>query len=134
MREFETGATRDTDNGKFDYEGFLSPQVIEAFAAYMHKNRRQADGSLRASDNWQKGMGKDVYMKSAFRHFMDLWMIHRGLIYERPENGEIVTFEDAIGGLMFNIQGYWHETLQEDLNPRAGWAETFQTDYKGDRL
>ena len=27
-RVFETGATRDTDAGKPDYEGFLSPLVI----------------------------------------------------------------------------------------------------------
>src|SRR5687768_4320669 len=35
MREFETGATRNLDNGKLDYEGFLSPLVMERFAEYM---------------------------------------------------------------------------------------------------
>jgi hypothetical protein len=42
------------DAEKPDYEGFLSPPVIEAFGRYMHKNRRLADGSMRASDNWQR--------------------------------------------------------------------------------
>src|SRR5687768_9111242 len=28
-RTFSTGATRDTDNGKLDYEAFLSPLVLE---------------------------------------------------------------------------------------------------------
>ena len=37
---------------------------------------------LRDSDNWQKGFGiehKSVCMKiPLWRHFMDLWMFHRG--------------------------------------------------------
>ena len=77
MREFDTGATRDNDTDKPDYEGFLSPLVLEAYAQYMHKNRVQADGATRDSDNWQKGIPRDQYMKSAFRHFMDLWRAHR---------------------------------------------------------
>lgn len=31
MRKFETGATRDDDNTKSDYEGFFAPEVIERF-------------------------------------------------------------------------------------------------------
>ena len=32
IRKFETGATRDTDQGKYDYEGFLSPVVLDRFS------------------------------------------------------------------------------------------------------
>ena len=105
VRVFETGATRDRDEDKFDYEGFLSPLVLERFAAYMHSHRIQADGKLRSSDNWAKGIPLDAYMKSGWRHFMDWWMGHRGL------KSEAVT-EDALCAMLFNVQGYLHEMLK----------------------
>jgi hypothetical protein len=40
MREFTTGATRNLDEDKHDYEGFLSPYVLRRFAAYMHEHRK----------------------------------------------------------------------------------------------
>jgi len=106
MREFETGATRDVDDGKFDFEGFLSHSVLQEYAAYMHTNRVQADGALRASDNWQKGIPQDAYMKSGFRHFMDWWNLHR--TQENPE----YLIESACA-LLFNVMGYIHEELKK---------------------
>ena len=53
MHHFGTGATRDSDANKLDFEGFLSPPALEAYAEYMHRHRFQADGVVRASDNWQ---------------------------------------------------------------------------------
>ena len=106
MRTFTTGATRDTDVGKYDYEGFLSPLVIERFAAYLHKHRIQSDGQQRASDNWQKGIPMDTYVKSAWRHFFDWWKQHRG--YKSSED-----IEDSICAVIFNAQGYLHERLKE---------------------
>lgn len=110
MRTFDTGATRDNDDTKLDYEGFLSPIVLERFAQYMHKNRVQADGKLRASDNWQKGIPKDQYMKSAYRHFMDVWLNHR-------HHSAREDMETSICALMFNIMGYLHEELRHENNP-----------------
>ena len=83
VRTFDTGANRDVDEGKLDFEGFLSPTVLKAYAEYMHKNRTLRDGSLRDSDNWQKGIPIPVYMKSMYRHFFDVWSNYRGL--ETPE-------------------------------------------------
>ena len=77
MRYFETGATRNTDATSHDFEGFISPLVISRFGEYMHSHRQQADGKLRDSDNWQKGIPQDSYMKSGWRHFLDWWMGHR---------------------------------------------------------
>lgn len=111
MRFFDTGATRDSDENKYDYEGFLHPIVIERYARYMHKHRKQANGRLRASDNWQKGIPKDAYMKSAFRHFMDWWMEHRG--YKARED-----LEEALCALSFNVQGYLYEVLKEKNNDK----------------
>ncbi len=108
MRQFDTGATRDTDTNKYDYEGFLHPSVLEAYAAYMHKNRVQADGKLRDSDNWQKGIPKDAYMKSMFRHFMDVWKMHRGV---PGGNADMV---ENLSALLFNVMGYMYEELRSD--------------------
>lgn len=105
MREFDTGATRNLDASKLDYEGFLSPLVLERFAEYMHANRQQADGKLRDSDNWQKGIPSNSYMKSGWRHFFDWWKGHRGL----PASEDV---ETACCALLFNVQGYLHEHLK----------------------
>ena len=106
IRTFRTGATRDTDEGKHDFEGYLSPIVINRFGEYMSKHREQSDGSLRASDNWQKGMPKDQYIKSLLRHVQDMWLEHRG--YKGREE-----MEEIICAIMFNAQGYLHELLKE---------------------
>jgi len=108
MRQFKSGATRDSADGKFDYEGFLSPLVIARFGEYMHKHRLQSDGNLRDSDNWQKGIPKEAYIKSAWRHFMDWWGECRG--YASKDG-----LEEALCALLFNIQGYLHEHLKEKL-------------------
>lgn len=112
MRTFETGATRDSEEGKLDFEGFLSPLALEAFAEYMNVHRKQADGGLRASDNWQRGMGMDVFMKSAWRHFFSWWKIHRGWPVTDERDGHSVTVDEAICGLLFNCFGYLHEHLK----------------------
>jgi hypothetical protein len=78
LRTFASGATRDTASGKIDPEGFLDPLVILAFSEYMDRHRVQSDGSLRASDNWQAGFPRAQTMKSLWRHFLDLWLLHRG--------------------------------------------------------
>ena len=112
IRTFETGATRDSDDGKYDYEGFLSPLVLERFAAYMHQHRKMADGSMRASDNWQAGMPLAVLVKSAWRHFFAWWKIHRGGTVLDERDGHEVTVDEAICGVLFNAMGYLHETIK----------------------
>lgn len=107
MREFSTGATRNTDAAKHDPEGFLSPLVIERFCQYMHTHRLQADGRLRDSDNWQKGIPLQAYMKSAWRHFLDVWYHHREVSAQALE-----PLEEALCALLFNVSGYLHEVLK----------------------
>ena len=100
MRTFDTGATRDTSTDKLDYGGFLSPLVLKRFAEYMHEHRQQSDGTLRAADNWQKGIPVDAYMESMLRHVMDVWLHDRGYADEARES-----YEDALCGVLFNVQG-----------------------------
>jgi hypothetical protein len=116
LRGFDTGATRDTAEGKLDYEGFLSPAVLQQFARYMNMNRLQSDGKLRDSDNWQKGIPMDVYMKSGYRHFFEWWNIHRR--WDKGSRREDIDLVAGITGLMFNCMGYLHEWLKENPEVR----------------
>lgn len=109
MRVFNTGATRDAAGDKPEYAGFLSPRVLHAYGKYMHRHRYQADGSLRASDNWQKGIPMDVYEQSMWRHFFDVWSLHRGL----PAYASTPDMEEALCALLFNVMGYLHEFIKE---------------------
>ena len=133
IRTLPSGATRTSEQGKFAYEGFLNPAVLAVFANYMHKHRIQKDGTLRASDNWQKGMDKTICMESALRHMMDMWAIHRGYsAWKEPlsTGGEKTHYVlpgtevqgdwreihlyDALCGIMFNTQAYILEQIKED--------------------
>jgi hypothetical protein len=110
MRTFDTGATRSNDAGKLDYEGFLSPLVLQRYGEYLNKHRVQADGQIRDSDNWQKGIPRSAYIKSAFRHFVDFWKMHRATPTPAV-NSE--AFEDSMMAVLFNVMGYAHEHLKE---------------------
>ena len=105
MREFESGANRSEVAGKPDYEGYLSPLVIERYGRYMLSHQDTPAG-LRASDNWQLGIPQSEYLKSAQRHNLDLWLLHRGYrgIYTQDK-------EEALCGILFNAMGYLHEIL-----------------------
>jgi hypothetical protein len=116
IRTFETGATRNLDHNKIDYEGFLSPTALHAFGEYMHGKRVQADGTLRASDNWQRGISVESYVQSMLRHMMDVWLLHRGHNPKQPETGEPVDKVEALCALLFNVQGLLHETLKEKVS------------------
>jgi hypothetical protein len=108
MREFETGATRDQDDTKHDFEGYLSPLVLGRYAEYMTRNRHQDDGTIRDGDNWKKGIPMDSYMKSGWRHFFEWWSAYR--------DGDVClnnVLEDALCGLMFNVMGFLHEHLKK---------------------
>lgn len=103
VRTFASGANRDVDTNKLDYEGFISPLVLKRFAEYMHKNRFLQDGTMRDSDNWQKGMPLDVLLKSLTRHFMSVWTDKR--------SGITPTLDDLCG-ILFNTQGMMLQILR----------------------
>jgi hypothetical protein len=107
VRKFETGATRNLDHDKPDYEGYLSPRVLTAYGRYMLDHQIQADGARREGDNWQKGMPLEVFMKSGWRHFMEWWSSHR-----MPDADQAAELEKILCALLFNVMGYLHETLK----------------------
>jgi hypothetical protein len=61
---------------------------------------------LGLNDNWKKGITKDAYIDSAYRHLLDVWMQHEG--YKGED-----TLENSLCALLFNIQGYLYEVLKE---------------------
>lgn len=112
VRQFDTGATRDTAEGKLDYDGFLSPLVLHCYAVHMMNHQKDSSGEWRESDNWQKGIPMAQYIKSMWRHFFDVWSNHRRVLPVRKER--IIR---ALCALLFNVMGYLHEYLKE--NPEA---------------
>jgi tRNA isopentenyl-2-thiomethyl-A-37 hydroxylase MiaE len=118
IRKFSTGATRDVDHGKMDPEAFLDPLVLGEYFEFMHKHRFQKDGSMRDGDNWTKGFPRQSIMKSLWRHFYDVWRMHRGLapksddcikIYD--ERGKQAAQVEAFCGVIFNGFAYMREVL-----------------------
>lgn len=87
----------------------------------MTKHRRQADGKLRDSDNWQKGMPLTTYIKGMWRHFLHLWQRHRGWTVTDPWAAENI--EEDLCAIIFNAQGYLHEIIKHKrsiiVRPRA---------------
>ncbi len=106
MRTFETGATRDQNEDKLDYKGFLSTIAIRHFAEYMHSHRKQADGSMRDSDNWKKGIPVEAYEESLTRHVFE-WL-------EALERGDRQKAFDIAPAIWFNLQGWMHEEGKKD--------------------
>lgn len=106
MRTFETGATRDSIEGKPEYSRYLSPLVIRRYGEYMRKHQVQPDGQVRPGNNWQRGISLESYMDSGCRHMMDWWLEHDG--YESREG-----LEEALMGVIFNAMGYAYEILKE---------------------
>lgn len=133
IRTFSSGATRNLDEDKHDYEAFLSVRVLRRYAEYMHSHRQQADGALRDGDNWQKGIPFESYAKSGWRHFMDFWEAHREELEETLRanadtdpslDDELASLWDGCGvspekmeeilcALLFNISGYLHELIKK---------------------
>lgn len=108
IRKFETGATRDVDTDKLKYEGFIDPLVDKRFAEYMHVHRKQKDGSLRAPDNWQKGIPTEAYGDSLVRHVVD-FRLHFDDYADEAVDADI---ESVLCAIIFNARGYLFEVLK----------------------
>lgn len=111
LRVAESGAIRNSDIGKIRYQGAISPLVIRAYGAYIEKHSLLPDGTIRNNKNWQKLFGtpeehRQVCIESAWRHFEDVLLEHDGY---KSRDG----LEEALGGLLFNINAYWFSILKE---------------------
>lgn len=110
VRTFETGATRDSAEGKMELAGYLSPLVIKRYGEYMLKHQYQSDGVRRAAGNWKKGIPLEAYMESLTRHHLDVWLHHEGYSSEARED-----IEEALCAVIFNSMGYLLSILTSDM-------------------
>lgn len=124
MREFKSGANRNNDEGKLDYEGFNSPVVDWYYAQYMHGHRKLETGELRDSDNWQKGFPLEQIYKSLARHYKDYHLTTRG--YDVIENGEVHDIKDILCGIIFNSKAHLHELLKNDKIVERNFQEQLE--------
>lgn len=109
QRVFETGANRDTDSDKLKVEGFIDPLVDLRYSQYMHKHRKRPDGTMRAPDNWQKGIPLDAYADSLVRHVLDFRLHNDG--YSKLALDKNI--EDVLCAIIFNARGYLFELLKD---------------------
>ena len=112
IRKFETGATRDTVEGKLSYTKILSPVALRKYVQYMTRHAKQSDGSMREPDNWKAGFPEDVYLDSLERHLVAVWLLHQG--FTESDNHGPVTLEDSLCGILFNAFGWLHERLKKE--------------------
>lgn len=105
MREFDTGANRDSDEGKLPFARALSPRVLKRYTAYMLKHNTTEDGT-RAPDNWKAGIPTGAYMDSMFRHFFEVWEKHH------DKEGMSEQMQEALCALLFNVMGYLDVNLE----------------------
>lgn len=122
MRTFDTGATRSPLANKPQYEGYLNPLVIKRFGEYMLKHQTQADGQRRDADNWQKGIPPESLMDSAWRHFEDVWLHHRGY-----PDAAVEPLEEALCAVMFNMMAM---LLRELGQAQARWERSEIEEYE----
>src|SRR5229473_4576782 len=107
---FETGARRDSDFDKLDFESFEHPLVIERFAVYMNRHRTMANGQTRDADDWQLGIPIWRYVKSLVRHVTEVRKWHRGLAVAAPFD-----IEEVLCAVIFNAHGLLFEILRRNL-------------------
>ena len=117
LRTFPSGATRDTATNKPQYAGYLSPAAIRRFGQYMLKHQVQSDGSMRASNNWKKGIPKEVLLDSALRHLLDVWGYYEeGRPIEQQTARDPKDIEEALCALTFNVNALLFEELQRETS------------------
>lgn len=110
IRTFESGATRSPAEGKPEYAGYLSPDVVMAYGAYMLKHQTDSAGGQRDCRNWQAGIPLESYMQSMLRHLVEVW----GKYESYRKHGYTMATEETIDSLMalkFNVNGMAHEIL-----------------------
>jgi len=109
-RTFESGATRDTGEGKLSYVKALSATVLHRYVQYLAQHRTLPDGSKRAFDNWKKGIPHECYIDSLVRHAMDAWRLSEGV--EIVDNHGPVSEEELLCAIIFNAHGKLHKILK----------------------
>ena len=101
-RQFETGAQRDTGNGKPMMSLVPTQELIRVMERY------REGGEKYGMNNWKKGMKASVFYDSAQRHMLKWWQ------------GE--TDEDHLAAVAWNVLGaMWTEQNKPELDDRKDY-------------
>lgn len=106
ITKFETGAIRDTQEGKPDFTETISWTAFNRYAKYMTGKKKKY-----GAGNFKKGIPISSYEQSLIRH-LDKYMRNK------YENGNDELTEDHLSALVFNIFGIMHEEEQMKLLPK----------------
>jgi hypothetical protein len=102
MRNFKTGARRDSADDKESYTESISQLALRRYAFYMKSKEK-----LYGKGNWRKGIPKEVYLDSLLRH-LNKFLIEK-------QDGIVIEESDHLAACFFNLQGYMHEEEKEKL-------------------
>lgn len=97
MRQFETGAVRDSEDGKEDYIETISWTAFRRYAQYMTGKKNKY-----GAGNFKKGIPIESYEKSLVRHVQKY-------LANRHEDGNFEKEEDHLSAILFNVFGIIHE-------------------------
>lgn len=106
MRKFETGAVRDSEDGKENYIETTSYLAWKRFAVYMTKM-----AAKYGSGNWIKGIPIPDYEKSLMRHLQKY-------LSNKYYGTNIEPDVDHLAAARFNLDGIMHEQEVEKLKLR----------------
>lgn len=105
--QFETGALRDSQEGKEDYVETVSYTAMKRFAQYMTgKKKRYGAG------NFKKGIPIESYEQSLMRHIQKYFA-------NKYEGGDCEKEEDHLSAILFNAFGIIHEEEREKTKAAA---------------
>lgn len=108
ITKFDTGAIRDSQEGKEMYTETISWTALRRYAQYMTGKRDKY-----GSGNFKKGISAESYENSLMRHVMKYMM-------NKLEDGNLEKEEDHLSAIVFNTFGLMHEeafnraSLQEE--------------------
>jgi hypothetical protein len=105
MREFETGAKRDSDD-KEDYVETISYLALKRFAEYMTKM-----ASKYGRGNWRKGIPIESYEQSLMRHLQKY-------LANKYDNAGLEVDVDHLSAALFNLQGLLHEEEKNKIDDK----------------
>lgn len=101
--KFNTGAVRDSQEGKIDFVEPLSFTALHRYMGYMtEKKKKYGEG------NFKKGIPIESYERSLMRHIDKYFR-------NKYENGNDEPNEDHLAAIIFNTFGIMHEEEQQKL-------------------
>lgn len=97
LTKFESGAIRDSQEGKEDYIETISWTAFKRYSQYMTGKKKKY-----GAGNFKKGIPIESYEQSLVRHLQKY-------LANKYENGMTEKEDDHLSAMVFNIFGIIHE-------------------------